>query len=412
MAKDTVFIKRHAEKALSELVRSFPVVLVTGPRQIGKSTLLLNTPRTEKKPYISFDDMTETNAAKADAKTFLSLHRPPVIFDEIQYVPELFPYIKLNVDRNKKKGMYFLTGSQQFHLMKNVSESLVGRIGILQLMGLSMREIGGDTYTKPFLPVTRYLMTREKNAQKYSAAEIWKTIHTGSFPAVVTGYSKQKAFFDSYIRTYIERDVRVLAHVGDELQFMQFVTIVASRTGQMLNYHDITRDVQISEPTAKKWLSILVTSGLVYLLPSFSMNVEKRVVKTPKLYFLDTGLAAYLTKWTSPDVLQQGAAAGAFFETFVIAEILKSYYNTGREPALYYYRDKDKKEVDLLIMENGVLYPLEIKMTATPKINDIAAFRTLKAVKGLKIGSGGVICTAESLGILAKDQYSIPVSYL
>ena len=412
MKNSTGFIERHAEKALSGLIRSFPVILVTGPRQIGKSTLLQNTSRTGKLPYTSFDDMAEINAVQADAKAFLALHRPPAVFDEIQYVPELFPYIKLAVDRSKKKGMYFLTGSQQFHLMKNVSESLAGRIGILQLMGLSMREIGGDMCNKPFIPHAQFLMMREKTAEKRASDEIWKMIHTGFFPAVVTGYSRQKAFYDSYIRTYIERDVRLLAQVGDELQFMQFVTIVANRTGQMLNYRDITRDIQISEPTAKKWLSILVTSGLVYLLPPFSMNVEKRVVKTPKLYFLDTGLATHLTKWTNPDVLRQGAAAGAFFETFVIAEILKSYYNAGREPSLYYYRDKDKKEVDLLIMENGILYPLEIKMTATPKASDTAAFKTLKSVKGLKIGTGGLICTAESLGILDKDQYSIPVSCL
>ena len=412
MTDDTVFVKRHAQKAVSELILSFPVILVTGPRQIGKSTLLQNAPQTGKMPYISFDDASEITAVKADAKAFLSLHRPPVVFDEIQYVPELLPYLKLTVDGNKKKGMFFLTGSQQFHLMKNASESLAGRIGILQLMGLSLREMGGDNFNKPFIPTSGYFTDRKKTALNYSAAEIWKMIHTGSFPAVVTGYSKQKAFYDSYIRTYIERDVRALAQVGDELQFMRFVTVAASRTGQMVNYRDMARDVQISEPTAKKWLSVLVTSGLVYLLPPFSVNVEKRMVKTPKMYFLDTGLAAYLTRWTSPEVLRLGAAAGAFFETFVIAEILKSYRNTGMEPSLFYYRDKDKKEIDLLIMENDTLYPLEIKMTATPKAADAAVFKVLKAVKGHKIGSGGLVCTSDSPGILDKDRYIIPVSYL
>ncbi|MDR0443904.1 MAG: ATP-binding protein [Treponema sp.] len=416
--KGIPFIKRHAEKALAELVLSFPVILVTGPRQIGKSTLLQNTPRTGKIPYITFDDTSEIAAVKNDAKTFLSLHSPPVVFDEIQYVPELFPLIKLKVDKNKKKAMYFLTGSQHGlgfetrHLMKNISESLAGRIGILQLMGLSVRETGGDTFNKPFIPTMKYFTARKKDVKNYSAFDIWKMIHTGSFPAVVSGFSRQKAFYDSYIRTYIERDVRALSNVGNELQFMQFITVAANRTGQMVNFCDMARDVQISEPTAKKWLSILVTSGLVYLLPPFSMNVEKRVVKTPKLYFLDTGLAAYLTKWTNPDVLRQGAAAGAFFETFVVAEILKSYYNAGMEPSLYYYRDKDKKEIDLLIMENGTLYPLEIKMTATPKESDAAAFKVLKAVKGLNIGSGGLICTTDSLGIIGKDRYSIPAFWL
>jgi len=411
MADDTL-IKRHAEQVLSALVLSFPVVLVTGPRQIGKSTLLQNDPKTKKLPYVSFDDTTEINAAIMDTKGFLSLHRPPVVFDEIQYVPQLFPYLKLEADKNKKKGMYFLTGSQQFHLMKNVSESLAGRIGILQLMGLSMRETGADKFNKPFIPTSEYFEARKKSARNYETSEIWKMIHTGSFPAVVTGFSKQKAFYDSYVRTYIERDVRALAQVGDELAFMQFITVAASRSGQMLNYRDIARDVQISEPTAKKWLSILVTSGLVYLLPPFSMNVEKRVVKTPKIFFLDTGLAAYLTKWTSPDVLRHGAAAGAFFETFIISEILKSYYNNGTEPALFYYRDKDGKEIDLLIMENGTLYPLEIKMTATPKPDDVAVFRVLNSIKNLKIGTGGLICACTGLGILDKDRYSIPAAFI
>jgi len=412
MAETTPFFKRQAEKALSELILSFPVVLVTGPRQIGKSTLLQNSKKTEKIPYVSFDDTSELTAVKADPKTFLALHRPPVIFDEIQYVPELFPYLKLDVDKNKKKGMYFLTGSQQFHLMKNASESLAGRIGILQLMGLSMRETGSDKFSQPFIPVMEYFTERKKSAPLCSAAGIWKMIHTGSYPAVVSGFTKQKAFYDSYIRTYVERDVRALAQVGDELAFMQFITVAANRTGQMLNYRDMARDVQISEPTAKKWLSILITSGLVYLLPPFSMNVEKRVVKTPKLFFLDTGLAAYLTKWTNPDVLRQGAAAGAFFETFVISEILKSYYNNGTEPAMYYYRDKDAKEIDLLIMENGTLYPLEIKMTATPKPDDVAVFRVLNSIKNLKIGTGGLICSCTELGILDKDRYSIPAAFI
>ena len=425
MAENEI-IRRHAEHALSELVLSFPAILVTGPRQVGKSTLLQNSPKTGKIPYISFDDTSEITAVKTDPKGFLSLHPPPVVFDEIQYAPELFPYLKLEVDKNKRKGMYFLSGifrrvptgtrfpsgSQQFHLMKSVSESLAGRIGILQLMGLSMRETGADKFNKPFIPTMEYFTARKKSAGHYSADEIWETIHTGSYPAVASGFSKQKPFYDSYIRTYIERDVRLLAQVGDELAFMQFITVAANRTGQMLNYRDMARDVQISEPTAKKWLSILVTSGLVYLLPPFSMNVEKRVVKTPKLYFLDTGLAAYLTKWTSPDVLRQGAAAGAFFETFVISEILKSYYNNGTEPALFYYRDKDSKEIDLLIMENGTLYPLEIKMTATPKKEDAAVFKVLKSVKNFKVGTGGLICTDTALGILDKDRYSIPAAFL
>jgi predicted AAA+ superfamily ATPase len=406
------FIKRHAEKALSRLTESFPVVLVTGPRQVGKTTLLQNVPATKKLPYISFDKPSEVLSAKTDPETFLALHTPPIVFDEIQYVPDLFPYLKIMADTKRTKGMYYLTGSQQFHLMKNVSESLAGRIGILHLLGLSLRESGGDSFAQPFIPTPDYLKTRNKNARAYTPVELWKIIHCGSFPAVVSGYSRREAFYDTYIKTYVERDVRALAQVGDELQFIQFITVVASRTGQMLNYRDMSRDVGISEPTAKKWLSILVTSGLVYLLPPYSANVGKRVVKTPKLYFLDTGLAAYLTKWTSPDVLASGAMAGAFFETFVIAEILKSYYNAGIEGALFYYRDKDQKEIDLLIMENGFLHPIEIKKTATPKKQDAAVFRVLDSVTGVQPGCGGVICMSTALGILDKDRYAIPVGFI
>ncbi|AEF80686.1 ATP-binding protein [Leadbettera azotonutricia] len=410
------YIERSAGKAISRIIDSFPVILVTGPRQVGKTTLLQNLPATRALPYISFDKPSEVLSAKADPHTFLQLHQGPVIFDEIQYVPELFRWIKIEADTKKTKGMYYLTGSQQFHLMKNVSESLAGRIGILQLLGLSLREIAdqgsGNIFDLPFIPTEEYLATRNKNAKAYGPKEIWNNIFQGSFPAIISGYSRREAFYDSYVRTYVERDVRALTQVGDELQFIQFITVAASRTGQMLNYQDMSRDVGISEPTAKKWLSILITSGLVYLLTPYSANVGKRVVKTPKLYFLDTGLAAYLTKWTSPEVMMQGAMAGAFFETFVIAEILKSYYNAGSEPALFYYRDKDQKEIDLLVMENGYLYPLEIKKTATPKRQDASAFAVLKNINGMKIGIGGIICTDTSLGLIDKDRYIIPVGFV
>jgi predicted AAA+ superfamily ATPase len=411
------YIGRHAGKALSGLSGSFPVVLVTGPRQVGKTTLLQHIPKTRDLPYISFDNPSEVISAKTDPKTFLSFHPPPLVFDEIQYVPELFPHLKMAADAKKKRGLYYLTGSQQFHLMKNISESLAGRIGILQLSGLSLREIRGDPFAKPFIPTAEYLAGRHRSVKPSAPAELWKTIFSGSFPAVVSGYSRREHFYDAYIKTYVERDVRALAQVGDELQFIQFISVIAGRTAQMLNYRDISRDVGISEPTAKKWLSVLISSGLVYLLPPWSVNVGKRVVKTPKLYFLDTGLAAYLCRWTSPGVLISGAGGGAFFETFIIAEILKSYYNAGLNPPLFYYRDKDQKEIDLLIMENGCLYPLEIKKTASPKKEDVKIFKALSSVRGMSIGSGGLICMDTSLGILdtgdrGEPRYAIPASFL
>jgi len=406
-------IHRHIGAVLPEMARSFPVVLVTGPRQVGKTTLLAEQlKKTTGNRYISFDDPTSIQSVHTDTKNFLAMQRTPCIFDEVQYVPELFPYIKMRVDASKKNGSYYLTGSQQFHLMKNVSESLAGRIGILQLLGLSMREMARDNFDKPFKPEWAYLTKRSQKPLPYTAEEIWRIIQRGSFPAVVTGRTGREKFYSAYVKTYVERDVRALTNVGDELQFIQFISVAASRTAQLVNYRDIARDVGISEPTAKKWLSILVTSGLVYLLPPYSNNVGKRVVKTPKLYFLDTGLAAYLNRWDNPDVLREGAMAGAYFETFVLAEILKSYYNAGEEPALFYYRDKDQKEIDLLMLRNGALHPLEIKKTATPRSQDIASFKVLRAVRNMRIGTGGMICAVNSLGILAKDCYAIPVTFI
>ena len=403
------YIPRHISLALERLSKSFPVVLVTGPRQIGKSTLLKTTQ--QDIPYLTFDDPTEILSARSDAKTFLSLHRPPIIFDEIQYIPQLFPYLKIDVDEKQDTGLYYLTGSQQFAMMKNVSESLAGRIGILQLPGISMRERNKDGFNKPFVPTFDYIQSR-KPKFKYDSVTIWDIIHQGSYPAVVSGKIQADDFYRSYLKTYIERDVRALTQVGDELQFLQFITVAAARTGQLINYRDMAGDIGISEPTTKKWLSILVASGLVYLLKPYSTNIGKRMVKTPKLYFLDTGLAAWLTKWTTPQVLSAGAMAGHIFETFVISEILKSWLNAGIEPPVYFYRDKDQKEIDMLIDYNGCLYPVEIKKTATPKKDTASAFSLLKRIKGKKTGTGVVVCSAEKVGILDENIYSIPVDYI
>jgi len=410
------YFNRHAGQAISRLAKSFPVVLVTGARQTGKTTLFKKSKETKSLPYLSFDDTAELLSAKSDPKTFIAFRKPPSVFDEVQYAQELFPYMKLTVDKVKRHGMYFLTGSQYFHLMKNSSESLAGRIGILTLYGLSRREITRDTWNPPFLPSQEYLAARGTAVKTPKPSTVWEAIFTGSFPAVVSGFTGRDDFYNSYIKTYIERDVRALTQVGDELQFIQFITSAASRTAQMVNYRDMARDSGISEPTAKKWLSILVSSGLVFLLRPYFANISKRLVKTPKLYFLDTGLAVHLTRWTSPEVIMHGAMAGAFFETFVAAEIIKSYANAGREAPIWYYRDKDQKEIDILIEENGALYPIEIKKTAAPNASDAAAFNVLNANKNanknLHIAAGGLVCTAPSLSIIGKDLFCIPWHYI
>ncbi|MDL2238525.1 ATP-binding protein [Christensenellaceae bacterium OttesenSCG-928-K19] len=390
----------------------FGAVLVTGARQVGKTTLIKN----EKKdiPYITLDDPIMLQSAVDEPGTFFQVSPPPVFVDEIQYAPNLFPYIKMMLDKDKQKGQFYLSGSQQFKMMKSVTESLAGRLGILNLLGLSLREINRDRFNKRFLPTDDYFAERRISTAPIAFKELWRIIQRGSMPELYTDESfDAQTFYGAYTRTYIERDVRDLTQVGDEGKFLTFMTVVASHTGQLLNLASISRDVGISQATADRWLSILIASNLVYLLQPYSNNVIKRAIKTPKLYFLDTGLAAYLTRWNTPEVLESGAMAGAFFETFVISEIIKSYYNEGiLDLPLYFYRDKDGKEIDLLIVENGVIYPLEIKKTANPNKSMVKQFAVLDKVSGMERGAGGVICLYESQLSLSGDDRIIPVGYL
>jgi predicted AAA+ superfamily ATPase len=412
------YIKRHGEQTVRELAEMFGAVMVSGARQVGKTTLLKEITAADgsgrKIRYISLDKAAEFRAASEDAETFFDYNPPPVFIDEVQYAPNLFPLIKQVVDRRQETGLFYLSGSQQFHLMKNVGESLAGRLGILNLTGLSLREISGSNFSQPFLPEAGYFREREKDVVPLIPEQIWHAIHRGAMPAL---WAKPGAnwsrFFGAYIRTYIERDVRALSQVGDELKFLTFMTVLAGRTGQLLNISDAAGDTGISNKTAERWLSILKTSNLVYLLQPWHTNAGHRAVKTPKLYFLDTGLAAYLTKWNSPETLRDGAMAGAFFETFVIAEILKSYYNAGElDPLLFFYRDRDKKEIDLLIWQNGILCQVEIKKTALPDKAAIRAFSTLDTIPGIKRGPGGVVCLGDKLFPLKEKNLIIPLAFV
>lgn len=407
-----MYIKRHLEKTLKTISRMFGAVMVAGPRQVGKTTLLRNF--TGNITYVTLDDPLRLHSAVEEPSTFFKDAKPPVFVDEIQYAPNLFPYIKMYVDSAQGKGLFYLSGSQQFKLMKNVSESLAGRLGVLNLLGISLRERKDIDYNTPFLPTEEYFAERRNFDTHIDYDELWRNIHRGSMPDLVANSDFDwQMFYASYVKTYIERDVRELTQVGDEVLFIKFMIAVASVTGQLLNVSSLARDVGISVPTAERWLSILVTSNIVYLLKPYHNNVLKRAVKTPKLYFLDTGLAAYLTKWNSSEVLKNGAMAGAFFETFVVAEIIKSYYNKGVvEPPLYFYRDKDQQEIDLLIENNGTLHPLEMKKHADPKVGDIKAFDVLDKIPGMQRGSGGVICTYENLLTLKGNDKVIPIGYI
>jgi len=407
-----MYFMRHADEAIAVLSKMFGAVLVTGARQVGKTTLLQEI--TGDIGYVTLDDRLQLMNAIGQSGTFFKDNPPPVFVDEIQRAPDLFPQMKIILDREKKKGQFFLSGSRQFEMMKNVSESLAGRLGILNLPGISLRERYGISNRTPFLPTGDYFAVRQREKADIPYADVWNIIHRGSFPELCANpeYDWQK-FFASYVRTYIEHDVRDLAQVGDEVKFTRFMTVAASCTGQLLNLASLARDVGVSQPTADRWLSILVASNLVYLLSPYHNNITKRTVKTPKLYFLDTGLAAYLTRWSTADVLKNGAMAGAFFETFVVGEIIKSYGNTGiLDLPLYFYRDRNGNEIDLLIESGGTLHPMEIKKHADPDKSDVAKFGLLGKIPGIKRGQGGVICLYDNLVTLHERDMVVPISLL
>lgn len=407
-----MYIKRHAEETVHTLSKMFGAVLVAGPRQVGKTTMLETL--TDNMNYVTLDDPIIRAGAEEESGTFFKDNPPPVFVDEIQKAPHLFEQIKLILDRERKKGQFFICGSQQFRMMKGVSESLAGRIGLVTLLGFSLRETGGIKCNIPFIPTEEYFSERKKEIADISYKDIWKTIHRGSMPELRENPDFDwQMFYSSYVRTYIDRDVRELSEIGDTVKFTKFMIAAAASTGQLLNLASLARDVGISQPTAERWLSILVASNIVYLLQPYSNNITKRAVKTPKLYFLDTGLAAYLTKWNTPDVLKNGAMAGAFFETFVVSEIIKSYYNKGiLDLPIYFYRDKDMNEIDLLIEEQGTLYPIEMKKHADPTKKDIDAFSVLDNIPGIKRGTGGVVCLYDRLITLHGEDKIIPINFL
>jgi predicted AAA+ superfamily ATPase len=384
-------VKMHKNRTLNntilEFSKSFKVILIIGARQVGKTTLLQNACENERN-YVTLDNPTDLLKAKNDPQGFLQTYNPPIIIDEIQYAPDIFKYIKILVDNSAQKGLVWLTGSQQFNMMSGVTESLAGRVVIINMFGFSIyeRENKGKEQ-KPFLPSK--IETSILN--KKNSAETFQILWQGAFPDAIDKNAKERtAFYDSYIQTYLERDVRQIISIGDEIAFITFLKVAAARTGQELNLNDIARNVGISPHTAKSWLSVLQTSGLVYLLQPYFKNITKRLTKTPKLYFMDTGLASYLAGWTTPEALELGTSAGSFFETFVITEIIKSYYHNGVKPNLYYYRDNKQNEIDLLIYQDNQFYPIEIKKTATPNEADIKTFKIFAQLE--KVAFGSLIC--------------------
>ena len=403
-----MYIKRTITSILRKAGGQFPVLLITGPRQVGKTTCLRHSAEPQR-TYVTLDDPQARMLAREDPGLFLQRFAAPVLIDEIQYAPELLPLIKIAVDSHADKGDYWLTGSQQFHLMANVSESLAGRVGILQLLGFSTSELTGKADDASAFSPQNFHPAGDKTL---GLMELYERIWRGSFPAIaIDDKIDRDLFYGSYVQTYLQRDVKSLMNVGDEIAFMKFLRAAAARTGQMLSLADMARDADIAPNTAKKWLSVLETSGLVFLLEPYHTNLTKRLVKAPKLYFLDTGLAAYLTQWSSPQTIEAGAMSGAFFETWVIAEVIKSYWHTGKSAPIYYYRDADQKEIDLLIVQDGTIYPVEIKKTTAPTKKDVRHFSVLKKLK-TPIGPGAVLCMSHSPMPITETVQALPASQI
>lgn len=404
-----MYIKRHIQATLQTLIQQFPAVLVTGARQVGKSTLLQKIAPDYQ--YLTFDDPLLLGQAKNEPQLFFLNYHKKLILDEVQYAPELFRLLKLQIDTQKDNGLFLLSGSQAFDLMQNVSESLAGRIAILQLKGLSLREINEVDFYLPFVPTDDYLIAREQHLQPHQ--NIWELIHKGDMPRLYEQETSWEMYYSSYISTYIERDVKQLVNIKDSGLFARFMVSVAARSGELINYSSISQEVGVSIDTIKRWITILETAGIVYLLQPYSNNHLKRAVKTPKIYFLDTGLMAYLTKWLTPETIQNGAKSGQFFDTFVISQIIKSFTNNGMKPPIYFYRDTNQKEIDVIIEYEQTLYPIEIKTTASPNKKMARHFSVLNNVADdIIVGNGFIINQYPNKLFLAENLIALPISYV
>lgn len=404
-----MYIERKIESQLRYLSEHFPAVVIAGARQTGKTTLIKKLiDIRENMTYVTLDYPRIRELARSDPELFLQQYPAPVVIDEVQYAPELLPYIKIQIDNNRQNGQYILSGSQMFRLMKNVSESLAGRTGILSLYALSRAEIYG-TEEVPFLPSSELTMKHDE-----TITSIFDRIYRGSMPQMIIDPElTPDAYFGEYMQTYMERDIRELIEIKNESKFLKFIACAAARTGQELNLSDIAKDVGIDSKTADNWISLLVTSGLVYLLQPYSGNTIKRILKRPKMYFMDTGLACYLSLWNNPRALENSAAAGAMFETYVVSEIIKEYTNKGIDvrSRLAYYRDNNGKEIDLMIIENGNIYPVEIKKSADPGKEALKNFSVLTGLSN-GIGEGAVICLSSVSYPLDKKNKVVPIGML
>lgn len=402
------YIKRDIESKILSLSQEYACILITGPRQVGKTTVLRQLMSSDRN-YVTLDDLEERKLAKTDPALFLQMHDLPVFIDEVQYAPELFSYIKIAIDNGAAPGSFWLTGSQAFRMMELAQESLAGRTALLHMPGLSQHEIYGSGASAPFSVGLEALKARKATGAPASLEGIYQRIWNGSLPGYVSGkFTDRNVFYSSYLQTYIDRDVSELVALTDKLLFQDFIRAAACRAGQMLNIHDIAQDVGVSDDTAKRWLQVLAKSDIIFYLRPYSNNLLKRTVKTPKLYFFDTGLVAYLTRYSSPEILQNGAINGAILENYVVAEILKSYQNNAQDCLLWYYRDKSNNEIDMVIESDGQLHPLEIKRSVNPGSELVGAFSILD--KGsVPRGTGAVLCMRPELSAINSQNFIVPI---
>ena len=406
-----MYITRNIEQTINRISNQFKVLLLTGARQVGKTTLLKHLAQDSRRTYVTLDDLAVRSLALSDPALFLQRYTPPLLIDEIQYAPQLLSYIKMYADTKAQNGDIWLTGSQRLPLMQGVTESLAGRVGIIDLQGLSANEINSTDNTEPFLPEVGLLFKRMNNAKKQSLKEIYKLIWQGSMPAMYNGGEQDwQSYYSSYVQTFLQRDVMKLLQINDEMVFFRFLCAAAGQTGKMINYAELAKAAEISAPTAKQWIKTLEAAGIIYLLQPFMPPGAKYIVKAPKLYFFDTGLAAYLTRWLNADALEAGAASSEFFETWVVTEIYKSYANKGIVPPLYYLRNFNGKEIELIIWQNGTAYPIAIKKSAYPNkaVKTFAILEPVSANAKIQIGAGGIVCLIDDLLPASDNLYYIP----